>query len=391
MVAAAQPPTNVSTAPAAGMLSGVRRRVGELRRATGYVPFLRSHGRSAAYVGWSGNGNLGDEAMLEAHRRLLAPWDVRQVPNLPDNAVLRAVGRRGAIGAVCLGGGTLIFNGHFRETLTALLAAAPSAPRTMLSVGVEDPTYAQGRRAAVRAEPALWAPILREFPTVRVRGPRSAASLAEIGVDAQVVGDPALALALPADLADPLSGDMAAVRGERPVVGINVGVTDDLWGQDEDGLLGHVRDLARRLVERGTEVRLISTTTEDTAPLERLAAEVPGVVAPPACELDTVLRALAACDVLVGEKLHALVLAARVGVPGIAMEYRPKCRDFQQSVGRERYTLRTDELTSGSLLELVDEVLADLDAQRAAMVAEVATLATELERAADDARSTLVA
>lgn len=376
-----------SPLPTTPVVPEARRRLGELRRSAGYVPFLRSRGRSVAYVGWSGNGNLGDEAMLSAHQQLLAPWDVRQVPNLPRNPVLAAVGRAGAFGAVCLGGGTLIFNGHFRETLGALLDAAPHAPRTMLSVGVEDPTYAVGRRARTGEEPALWAPILRRFPTVRVRGPRSAATLADVGIEAQVVGDPALALALPEGLPDPLAGGPAPRDGG--VVGINVGITDDLWGQDEEGLLAHVRELARSLVARGAEVRLISTTTEDTAPLERLAAEVPGAVAPPACDLDTVLRALAGCDVLVGEKLHALVLAARVGVPGIAMEYRPKCRDFQQSVGRERYTLRTDELTAGSLLELVDEVLADLDAQRAAMVAEVAALAAELTAAGADARGAL--
>lgn len=390
-MATAQPRTRV-TSPSRGAPSATaRRRLGELRKATGYLPFVRTRGRYAAYVGWSGHGNLGDEAMLAAHRRLLAPWGVRQVPNLGDNVALRTAGRAGAFGAVCLGGGTLIFNGHFRETLAALLSAAPGAPRTMLSVGVEDPSYALGRRAGVAAEPGLWAPILRQFPTVRVRGPRSAEALAELGIEAQVVGDPALALELPAGVADPYTGDGGrSSSSDRPaVVGINVGITDDLWGQDEEGLLAQVRDLARLLLARGVEVRLISTTVEDVAPLERLAAQVPGVLPPPACELDDVMRALAACDVLVGEKLHALVLAARVGVPGVAMEYRPKCRDFQQSVGRERYTVRTDELTAGGLLELVDEVLADLPAQRAAVTQASAGLAAELVDAAQDARAAL--
>lgn len=383
--------------PTSGLRGAPRATVRGVRRAAGYAPFLRR--RATAYIGWAGHGNLGDEAMLAAHRSLLGPTPVRQVPPGGDGRALRALGRADRFAAVCLGGGTLIHNGHFRTVLGALLAAAPDAPRLMLSVGVEDPDYLRGRRAGVATEAALWTPLLREFPVVRVRGPRSARALGDAGLDVQVVGDPALGLELPADLPDPLDtpdtlapsdgGPSPAPAGRPPVVGVNAGLTDDLWGGDEEGFLDEVRALVDRLVGRGWEVRLVSTTTADTPPLRRLAAEVPGAVPPGPDDLGTTLRALAGCDVVVGEKLHALVLAARLGVPGVAMEYRPKCRDFQESVGRERYTQRTDELSAGSLTEMVDEVLADLPAQRAALVGEVAGLVGALRRAAADARGAL--
>jgi hypothetical protein len=88
-----------------------------------------------AYVGWSGNGNLGDDAMLAAHRRLLPGWDLLQVPNHRGVKPLAELSLR-QVPVICLGGGALILNGHFRETVERLMRAAPDAPRVMLGPGV---------------------------------------------------------------------------------------------------------------------------------------------------------------------------------------------------------------------------------------------------------------
>jgi len=60
---------------------------------------------------------------------------------------------------------------------------------------------------------------------------------------------------------------------------------------------------------------------------------------------------------VVAERLHAAVLAAAVGTPFVALEYRPKVRDFAASVGFEEYTLRTDDLDG--LEERVRAAIAD--------------------------------
>ncbi len=61
---------------------------------------------------------------------------------------------------------------------------------------------------------------------------------------------------------------------------------------------------------------------------------------------------------MVGERLHACVLAAAAGRPFVSIEYRPKLRDFADSVGMGEYLVRTDEISSGRLTELVGHLAA---------------------------------
>lgn len=371
-----------------------RRRATRARQAVGYLPFLMSPRPSVAYVGWTGNGNLGDEAMLQAHRRVLAPHPVRQAPNLPGNPALSLLGRR-AVSGVCLGGGTLILNGYFRSTLEGLLDAYPAVPRVMLSVGVEHPDYPVGYAgASIADEGPPWVPLLRQFARVNVRGPRSARVLEALGIRCRVVGDPALAVDLPTGVGDPVGDPVEGQPGRhdrRGTVGLNVGLSDDLWGQDEGRLFAEVRSLVHTLLKGGRRVQLVATTEHDESHLRGWAEQLPGVLPPNPADIPSLLRTLSTCDVVIAEKLHALVFAARVGVPGIAMEYRPKCRDFQESVGRGRYCIRTDELTAGLLLQLLEEVDAGLAQQRADLGVEVAALVAEFTEAAEHARTVLKA
>jgi polysaccharide pyruvyl transferase WcaK-like protein len=60
--------------------------------------------------------------------------------------------------------------------------------------------------------------------------------------------------------------------------------------------------------------------------------------------------------VVVGERLHACVLAAAAGRPFVAVEYRPKVRDFTESVAMDDYLIRSDELSAGRLVELVSDL-----------------------------------
>ncbi|WP_369140403.1 polysaccharide pyruvyl transferase family protein [Modestobacter versicolor] len=358
------------------------RSTGRLWRSFPPAPASATRHR-VAYVGWSGNGNLGDDAMIAAHRRLLPRWDVVQVPNHGGIAPLSAAALR-RVSVICLGGGTLVLNGHFRETLERLMRAAPDAPRVMLGVGVEDLEFREGRRAGVAGEVAAWRPLLTEFDMVRVRGPLSQATVASMGLESLVVGDPAIALP------DQSAGQPADRPAGRVRVGVNFGVTDDLWGGDHAAFRASVVTAIGRLTAAGHEVALLATTVQDRAHLSEVAREcaaagvtVSGPNAVGLAELDTALKR---CSVVVGEKLHALVLGARLGIPTLALEYRPKCRDFQLSVGRGDWVLRTSELTADTLVDFVTAGLAAADADRPALRRSVEDLGLRLERAAEAMR-----
>lgn len=68
-------------------------------------------------------------------------------------------------------------------------------------------------------------------------------------------------------------------------------------------------------------------------------------------------RSPASADLVIGERLHAVVLATAVGTLFAAVEYRPKLRDFARSIGQERAVVRTDEIDR--LDEVVLRLLAD--------------------------------
>jgi polysaccharide pyruvyl transferase WcaK-like protein len=74
-------------------------------------------------------------------------------------------------------------------------------------------------------------------------------------------------------------------------------------------------------------------------------------------DLDETSRLLASADLVIGERLHSVVLAAAVGTPFVAVEYRPKLRDFARSVGRDDAVVRTDEIDR--LDATVDTVIAE--------------------------------
>ena len=52
-------------------------------------------------------------------------------------------------------------------------------------------------------------------------------------------------------------------------------------------------------------------------------------------DLVSALRVVTSGDTAVGERLYAVVLAAAMGTPFVALEYRPKLFDFARPVGRK--------------------------------------------------------
>jgi Polysaccharide pyruvyl transferase len=351
----------------------LRTRLGALRRNARFARFALRRSVTP-YVGWLGEGNAGDEAMFQAHRELLPGLRFVGVPTTSTRGLTRAVGGIPWVRcqAVCLGGGTLVGNGHFRRTLENTLAAWPAAPRFTLGVGVEDPGYREGRRSGVVEELGQWTGLLRDFDHIGVRGPLSQAALSDLAIESEVVGDPALALSFP--LRPPDDG----------VLGLNVGIVDDQWGVDPEAFARRVVELARGLVAEGWRLLLVPTFAPDARFQHELADELgDGVeVAGGGVTVPGVVEQLARCQLVIAHKLHAAVLAATVEVPAIALEYRPKCRDFQQSVGRGEYVMRTDQIDAGVMLEWV-RTTADERARHAAELAtHVATLRGRLSSAA---------
>lgn len=291
------------------------------------------------YVGLPGHRNLGDDTMLAAVRQLM-PW-----------AEIDAGVRNPA--AVMLGGGTLFNAGsYYRNKVDRV--DGPGNERFVFGSGMRSTEF-----FGVTERYEDWEPFLDSSLLVGVRGPDTLDSLRAWGYSgpAEIIGDPALWLEAPGDV-EPMEGRVVV----SPVF-----TAGECWGKDDAVVFERLAATIARLSAAGREVVMMTAHPND----DRWAIDIMRSAGRPDLpyvagydDLETALRLLAGSDLVIGERLHAVVLAAAVGTPFVAVEYRPKVRDFARSVGREDAVVRTDEM------ERLDEVVDTVFERAAEMVGE---------------------
>lgn len=316
------------------------------------------------YVGWTGRSNLGDEAMFRAVSEDLFDWaEVKAEDATPD--------------LLMLGGGTLINRGYLRK-LRPL--DSPRLERVTFGTGVANPEYWGEPREAT----SEWIAFLESCAFVGVRGPLSADILDGWGMrrEVEVIGDPALSL-------HP-SPDVSPVDGRVVVCPAWAGGL--LWGGSDGEAIGAFSDLIKSLDGRGHEVWALSAFPGDDSHIIDMMRRAGLPDLPYLAAHDNAkagLDLLATSQLVVAERLHGAVLAAAAGTVPVMVEYRPKLRDFAQSVDLADLVLRSDALAGGALIELVDAALSDRDDHAARMKTRVEEYRSRQAKAAGRIRSLL--
>ena len=322
-----------------------------------------------AYLGWHGRGNLGDDAIYDVVRSQLPGATFVDMPCLPNEmirAVATGLNRSLRRGTQVLGGGTLIGRRFWRRLVARGMALTRSGGTYAIGVGVEDPVFLGRNSGSEKGELKRWAPILSEFRTVSVRGPRSAELLSGIGLSVEVSGDPALLLPRP------------DVVPEDGLIGVNLGFGDDLWGHDPARLADEMSAAVKQLSSQGCRFVGILMNPEDKRWTEMALKDIAADIVLPV-DAGAAARELARCSLAIVSRLHAGILAAVSDTPVISLEYQPKCRDFALSIDDERSLIRTDELSSVAVVDRVTEALADSSNIRAKTRAAVARLRQRLQ------------
>lgn len=294
---------------------------------------------SAFYIGWVGYENLGDEAIMAAACEAFTPINMAYLRHVPTS-YLRFLVERKRNRFALLGGGTQI---------------GPRSPLRQFTYALD--RFGKGITFGTGVTPVDsvstpkwlrdWGQALERCDYVGVRGEESAKTLAMVGVKAEVLGDSACLFAQPPGFWRP------APRK----IGINIGQSGGhVFGSEED-IVVKLASLVKLLIAGDWQVELFCVWPPDLEIVKKVR-DLVGVrsITIHQCYASAAdyLERTRHLSVFVGVKLHSVVLAMCAGVPSLMLEYRPKCREFMNSVGMGEYTVRTDELIPEVLLERIE-------------------------------------
>lgn len=269
--------------------------------------------KKAAYIGWLGHNNIGDEACfysidaLLKGRYTLIPWD--NGPWLQKEPPQLCI----------LGGGTILdirFGRREKELIYPMIKK--SIPLIIWGSGIVSPHTHMDLRTLE---------ILNYANFVGVRGPQSKKILdSHRFLKAEIIGDPALFL--------------STNKNEVPQnkIAINIGYTrNNLFGTEQ-----HVIDQTKKLIalleDRHFNVELFSMWDQD----DKILKQVRKTYRAWNPSIPKLIDFMKECYCVVGMKLHSCILSAAANVPFVSLGYRDKCFDFVQSMNLNNWIVRTD-------------------------------------------------
>lgn len=317
-------------------------------------------------AGAFGQGNPGDEALLEAFRRHLHPFDVVATSMSPDvteqahgcvavpswdvREVARAAARSDG---VVFAGGTVFKLLHpsaerppldlLRKALV-LAAGARALGRSVAMVGVGAGEL-HGAMARV-----LTRSVVRRADLLIVRDEESARILAGMGVRPpfRVGADPSWTIF-------DRDGDAPRPPSDAVVVALS-------HLADDGTLAGRLAETVDRIADGGRPVQLHpwqpgAGRGRDGSLAEAIAARARADVEilPPPADLHDARRTFASASVVVGFRFHSLVAAAAAGASFVAVDHEAKLGALARRLDQPRVDVRADAATlAGTVLRTAD-------------------------------------
>lgn len=292
------------------------------------------------YVGWLGNQNLGDHALFLATSKIfkgytLRPYNSYKFLTSASNPFLPRIENQFSR-VVLFGGGTLL-----PDDSTWI---KPGRYNYMFGTGIKNPIF----RSKFNNFHKVVINRLKsyDFRFIGVRDHISKDLLADWGIDSEVIGDPALSLKQSLD-----------IKRNESRIAVNVGCDGNLWGGDQGHVVNELTHVCKTLKDNGYNLILIPFSKYDLPHINRISENASIEVFDKWSNLQSVTNLIGSCKVMIGERLHSVVLSAATYTPLISIEYRPKCLAFSESVGFSRYSLRTDKLTADQIIEMFGDLL----------------------------------
>ncbi len=307
------------------------------------------------YVGAPHSLNLGDVLLFKACQKLFPL--ISLIPTTPQSTIRNELvlgmvhglgqllfkGFRSTRG-VMLGGGTLMNDPFFFPLLERYYR--PDCPFFVFGAGVVDLDFLKDN---LPHECEMY----RKADFIGVRDPYAQQCLQVHDIESVVIGDLVLSVCEPAE----------RVIGEK-VIGLNVGADKAPLHGKQEIINAKVGELAHRLLSAGHRVEFFAMRDHDAEYIGSIRREFDLEEVPFWSDYGNYkafLNKMSEFDLVIGQRLHAVVVGCGTGIPSISLSYRPKCLHFMESLGMKRYVLRTDELDVDAILDMVDEITADYD------------------------------
>ena len=323
-----------------------------------------------ALSGYYGFHNIGDEAILEAivttlrryrpdielivfsadplHTR--ETYGVKAVSRTHLPSIIRVLRRADLLVS---GGGGLLQDVTGPRSIPYYLGIIELAKLMGKKVAV----YAQGVGPLRYGWSRLWVKkVLSKADWISVRDAASAQFLAELGLSREVniTADPVYSLE-PAKPEEILSfWESHGIQKSRMELFVGIALRPYPGEKDIDQRLLQVIANGCNYLQREFGARLIYLPyhLEKDLPLARALAALPtakGILFEQSLSPREILKLMGGLDLLIGMRLHALILAAICGVPFVALPYDPKVNAFLEYVGENNF-LAPEKVTFQELL-----------------------------------------
>lgn len=314
--------------------------------------FLKySHPRKTAYIGWIGYNNLGDEILLKAHKRLFSnfcfiPYELNDSAHMYSSVMNKSYYSYG-----CLGGGTLIDGRNYWLKYIKDMFNQ-KIPIFCFGTGVSFTEFCSNINDVSQDYFLTWKKILNQFKYIGVRGPRSKKQLESIGVtNVNVVGDTAIALApitVPQRIHNKCVGICFGLNKESPISG------------NKSQYFNEMVKTCHKLINTGYTIKLLPIWSEDLPSNILLQTQINDSK----CVLNTQCfksfedykNQVIECEYFIGQKLHSTIIATMFRIPSIMVGYRPKSRDYMESISMEKYLISTSDFTEYRTMQLFQEL-----------------------------------
>lgn len=330
------------------------------------ISYLFTSKKKAIYVGCTGMGNLGDEAILRALRNYLATkFFLYEIPyNKPSSGyVLRNLFIKFP-DLIILGGGTIIKKSAKESYLNIVnkqRVLYPEAKTVILGPGVANEEFA--KLNGVPTDGHSWKLFLDASSYLSVRGVLSKRQLEKWGVSKEIFifNDPAIYF----------TRKEIKTKSKAKKIALNFAyIGTKIYGKNPNFVEKFAKSITEKLLNENWTVFLYPTTISDldymlnTIGLKdfRQIKSYENYD-----DIENSLDFIESMDIFLGQRLHSIIFAANTFTPFHAIEYEPKTSDFLLTTGFENHASRTDSLDVEFVLNKINDLYNSIDSEQLRM------------------------